>query len=1507
MRPSRFVRVLLLAVAATLLGALSLTGGPVGAVETAAPSQMTVTPQSNAVAAPDAPPIDPLVAGAVRAGAARIDSTWHVGASAGQYAGKTPLGFMDVHGEGINPTQESAINEPTYGIEGREWVRAFAVEGTDPDGAGPLTPQRLAVVSNDLYIPQALVNRRVASILEDRDRDIRLGMRQGHLTGIDDTNLTVSVSHSHSSPFYSTPAPGVWLFQDVFDIRYFEHIADRMAEAVIDATAPSELKPVRMGAAEVPFTLVKRHSYGPGESRERPGPLPSGFPDSDTIYRLAVVRFDDISDPAAPKPLVNWVVYGRHPEDLDGNDLLAGEYVNELETIVDREIGGVTVFSQNDLGTSEDASSARSHAAEQRQEFSHREYNQTFRVARHAADAVIDAHQAVETGPGLRTDVTHVPFRSVFQVGVKDLRFAPPPTRPAPGVSNCRTRGTFEGNLGVPVAGVPDCERAPSPVRPPFDPGVVYDTLNDALPGAIPSSYGGTSYAILQESLQIHMQAIRLGDVGITVCPCEQFTDQARNIESRLDKVPGNFWYGFDWTANPSTPGWEPGVQYDGETDSSGVLLPGHGPLTGPATNPNPWCLENPDGTFSCRNPRHRPSPFLPPRPDQAEFLAPVPRAAIQKWKDQIYTDARGWEQDPMGAEGEEPKYGNFTHEELDTEMFGGGYDLVLTVSMTNDYWGYIVPYREYQCCDLYRKALTTLGPHSMDFFATRLTRMAAELRGGDPVVPSQADTAYNVDSENEEQRARAIGTFADTYTPAYEHQLPPDAGTPRFVAQPTSVQRFGTSIGRFIGGSNYFDSPRPRVQRCVRFGCDPTDPNAWEDYADGYSGVQVRVDFPDPEQVPEYRAGLYEWPWEVTFEAYDSDIALPDMQGVSRRQTPSGTYRVVIDGCKHVLPGAPGAGTCRSYDGRSAAYQITSEPFKVFPFTGLTVDEVALENGLLSFSTGPRYQAPVKTGDAPATLQAIEIAASNMNRDRFHPGPEFYDYSVRDAVDYPDTYTSPFDVIGDELDRDLIEYTVPALTDVNDGGTGNTQNAPGEMLSETATVLVREKFCFHCAFMPWSDTGAVERVDVTIVRRDGTTQVVPTTFDPATQRWTSTVPLRPGDRAFVERGALVDSFGEFNGARSAEVSLPAPSDDPRPPPSDSGSRPPMESESASPSSDSSDDASDGPGSGQPSDGTGAGGDGVDRPDEVVRVAGPDRVETALELSQRAFLTADQAILARADDFPDALASGTLAAEIDGPVLLTSPEGLDPRVAAELDRLGVNSVYLAGGTTALSPQVERDVLLAGMTFTRLNGESRFHTAAAIAREVAHLGGPVSQAIVTRADNFADALAAGALATTGRAPILLTTSTDLPAVTAEALDEVVDGVRVFLAGGPEAVGAGPEDQLTAGGFTVERLAGGDRYATAVAVVREAVAQGADVEPTVLASGRNWPDALAAIPAADRLDGIVLLVDPADINASPATRDFLAGQAEPIDTVLIAGGTEAIAPLVQTQALDLIRDE
>src|SRR4051794_19191251 len=135
--------------------------------------------------------------GQVKAGAAVVDATWHVGASAGQYAhDRDPSKPFE------DPSQQATLKKASYGFEGRLSARAIVVEGGDG--------KRLAIVKNDLYIPQDLLWRRTAQILE-----------QGN-SGIGHKNLTMAVSHDHSSPYYSSTAPGAWTFQDVYDVRFYE-------------------------------------------------------------------------------------------------------------------------------------------------------------------------------------------------------------------------------------------------------------------------------------------------------------------------------------------------------------------------------------------------------------------------------------------------------------------------------------------------------------------------------------------------------------------------------------------------------------------------------------------------------------------------------------------------------------------------------------------------------------------------------------------------------------------------------------------------------------------------------------------------------------------------------------------------------------------------------------------------------------------------------------------------------------------------------------------------------------------------------------------------------------------------------------------------------------------------------------------------------------------------------------------------------------------------------------
>lgn len=91
----------------------------------------------------------------------------------------------------------------------------------------------------------------------------------------------------------------------------------------------------------------------------------------------------------------------------------------------------------------------------------------------------------------------------------------------------------------------------------------------------------------------------------------------------------------------------------------------------------------------------------------------------------------------------------------------------------------------------------------------------------------------------------------------------------------------------------------------------------------------------------------------------------------------------------------------------------------------------------------------------------------------------------------------------------------------------------------------------------------------------------------------------------------------------------------------------------------------------------------------------------------------------------------------------------------------------------------------------------------------------------------------------------------------------------------------------------RIAGSDRYATSAAVSRSHF--GPDVPVAYVATGRNFPDALAAGPAAGRQGGPILLTEPDSL--PKATRDELT-RLRPT-RIVVLGGTGVVSSTVEAE--------
>jgi putative cell wall-binding protein len=304
----------------------------------------------------------------------------------------------------------------------------------------------------------------------------------------------------------------------------------------------------------------------------------------------------------------------------------------------------------------------------------------------------------------------------------------------------------------------------------------------------------------------------------------------------------------------------------------------------------------------------------------------------------------------------------------------------------------------------------------------------------------------------------------------------------------------------------------------------------------------------------------------------------------------------------------------------------------------------------------------------------------------------------------------------------------------------------------------------------------------------------------------------------------------------------------------------------------------------------------------VDRVSGQTRVETAVALSAQR--TSARTVIVTPSASPaESLVSAPLAGLLGAPVLLTRREGLEPSVAEEVRRLGAVNAYVVGRRDQLAEQVVTDLRAAGVqNVARLFGLDAPGLSAVVARELRsypqiNWTDRVLLALGEADDvnrTWPDALSAGALAAHRRDPILLTGSDELPPDVAEVLTELRPSL-VQIVGGTAAIREAVADQVAAAagrGVTIERLSGRTRYETSLAVAQEAVASGLDAPAVWLATGRNFPDALAAGPAAARHRAPLLLIDGEQTGGSPTVEAWLLDSQSSVRRATVVGGEAVI---------------
>ncbi len=285
----------------------------------------------------------------------------------------------------------------------------------------------------------------------------------------------------------------------------------------------------------------------------------------------------------------------------------------------------------------------------------------------------------------------------------------------------------------------------------------------------------------------------------------------------------------------------------------------------------------------------------------------------------------------------------------------------------------------------------------------------------------------------------------------------------------------------------------------------------------------------------------------------------------------------------------------------------------------------------------------------------------------------------------------------------------------------------------------------------------------------------------------------------------------------------------------------------------------------------------------VVRVDGVDHyaasVAVAREVGGGSLSGLTDLIIATGEQFPDAVVASGLAGFLDTcprgdgeacgrtAVLLTASEHLPRSTADAIAASGVSAsrIVVIGGNHAVSEAVRADIAsranwdgVGSNPVVRIAGETRYSTAVAVAEYITArtlaggsglgIGESFRTVVIATGEQSSDAVVASMLAYRGRHLVLLSPPDGSPVDLRNAI-RVLNATCATIIGGLQAISADTQAGIDAAlnsSCASDRVAGVDRYDTAVRVAQRFVSQHGAATRAVLASGVDPSGAWTAGP-------------------------------------------------------------
>lgn len=306
------------------------------------------------------------------------------------------------------------------------------------------------------------------------------------------------------------------------------------------------------------------------------------------------------------------------------------------------------------------------------------------------------------------------------------------------------------------------------------------------------------------------------------------------------------------------------------------------------------------------------------------------------------------------------------------------------------------------------------------------------------------------------------------------------------------------------------------------------------------------------------------------------------------------------------------------------------------------------------------------------------------------------------------------------------------------------------------------------------------------------------------------------------------------------------------------------------------------------------------------RLAGATAIDTMAAITAEGWDAGSckTVVLASADGYWDALTASALAGAYGCPVLITNGSELSSVTAAEIKRLGAETVLVCGGEFSVSDEVKAAVEALGVKAERLFGRTAADTAIEVAKRAASVRAANACVVATSA-SFYDALSVSPWSYASAMPVYLTDSAGMLSAETLAAIKAAGYEHAYIVGGEYSVSAAAARALAAEGgiaaANVERLFGQSAWATSAAIAEAQIKAGA-ADPAVfgVADGNGYWDALTGAALCGKRQAALLLVphdgaayEGGSFSYDPLCIDtVLKAHADKVDAGYVFGGESSV---------------